>query len=193
MLPRKRIESGLKCALSNAHPTLSLDHSIVIQQYSVLKVVSMDIQDVLKLASPDLFLPELEAKDKDGVLEEMVEVLLKDRKLSNKDAVLSMLKSRESMGSTAVGPGIAFPHGRTLATADLIIVIARSSEGVAFDSIDGNPTHLFFMLIAPPQDTGNQYIRSLAVLTEKLGDEDIRTALLGATDYETFSTVLTGE
>lgn len=151
----------------------------------------MEIQDVLKLTSPDLFLPALQAGDKDGVLEEMVEVLLADRKLSNKDAVLSMLKSREAMGSTAVGPGIAFPHGRTLATDDLIIVIARSQGGVAFDSVDGGPTHLFFMLIAPPQDSGNQYIRSLAVLTEKLSDEAVRTALLEAADYDAFCAALT--
>jgi len=153
----------------------------------------MDIQDVLKLASAELFLPDLQAGDKDGVLEEMVEVLLMNRKLSSKDTVLSMLKSRESMGSTAVGPGIAFPHGRTLATDDLIIVIARSLAGVPFDSIDGDPTHLFFMLIAPPQDSGNQYIRSLAVLIEKLGSAEVRAALLKASDFEAFSNVLTEE
>lgn len=152
----------------------------------------MEIQDVLKLASADLFLPDLAASDKDGVLEEMVDVLLAQRQLSNKDAVLSMLKSREAMGSTAVGPGIAFPHGRTLATDDLIIVIARSHGGVPFDSMDGDPTHLFFMLIAPPQDSGNQYIRSLAVLTEKLGDADVRSGLLEAADFDAFCQVLTG-
>jgi len=152
----------------------------------------MEIQDVLKLASADLFLPDLAASDKDGVLEEMVDVLLAQRQLSNKDAVLSMLKSREAMGSTAVGPGIAFPHGRTLATDDLIIVIARSKKGVPFDSVDGEPTHLFFMLIAPPQDSGNQYIRSLAVLTEKLGDADVRNRLLEAADFDAFCQALTG-
>ncbi|HPF35152.1 MAG TPA: PTS sugar transporter subunit IIA [Candidatus Krumholzibacteria bacterium] len=152
----------------------------------------MEIQDVLKLASADLFLPDLTASDKDGVLEEMVDALLAQSQLSNKDSVLSMLKSREAMGSTAVGPGIAFPHGRTLATDDLIIVIARSRQGVPFDSMDGDPTHLFFMLIAPPQDSGNQYIRSLAVLTEKLSDADVRTGLLEAGDYAAFCQVLTG-
>lgn len=151
----------------------------------------MEIQDVLKLASADLFLPDLAANDKDGVLEEMVDALLAQRQLANRDSVLSMLKSREAMGSTAVGPGIAFPHGRTLATDDLIIVIARSAKGVPFDSVDGDPTHLFFMLIAPPQDSGNQYIRSLAVLTEKLSDAGVRAGLLEAGDFQAFCGVLT--
>ncbi len=153
----------------------------------------MDIQDVLKLTSPDLFIPALSAKDKNGVLEEMVETLLADRRLTKKETVLTMLAHREEMGSTAVGPGVAFPHGRTLATDDLIIVVARSADGVDFDSVDGNPTHLFFMLIAPPQDSGNQYIRSLAVLTEKLGDEAVRSALLEAADYDAFCAALTEE
>ena len=153
----------------------------------------MDIKDVLRLTSPALFIPELKATDKNGVLEEMVAVLLADRKLTNKDTVLTMLAHREEMGSTAVGPGVAFPHGRSLATEDLIIVVARSAACVDFDSIDGEPTYLFFMLIAPPQDSGNQYIRSLAVLTEKLQNEGTRTALREAADYEAFSGALTEE
>lgn len=153
----------------------------------------MDIQDVLKFTSADLFVPDLAAGTKDEVLSEMVEPLLKTRQLSSNDAVLSMLKSREDMGSTAVGPGVAFPHGRTLATEDLIVVVARSAAGVDFNSIDDKPTHLFFMLIAPPQDTGNQYIHSLAVLTEKLQDEGMRQRLREAADYEAFCAALMEE
>jgi nitrogen PTS system EIIA component len=150
----------------------------------------MDIQEVLQLTSPDRFIPELEATDKEGVLAEMADALVADSPLRNKETILEMLKSREALGSTAVGPGVAFPHGRTLATQDLIIIVARSSKGVAFDSMDGGPTHLFFMLIAPPQDTGNQYIKSLAALTDKMQDDAVRDAALQAADYDTFCTVL---
>lgn len=153
----------------------------------------MDIQEVLQLTSADRFIPELEATDKEGVLAEMADALVADSPLRNRETILEMLKSREALGSTAVGPGVAFPHGRTLATQDLIIVVARSSKGVPFESIDGEPTHLFFMLIAPPQDTGNQYIRSLAVLTEKMQDEAVRDAALAAADYASFCNVLTEE
>ena len=153
----------------------------------------MDINEVLQLTSPDRFIPELEATDKEGVLAEMADALVAGSPIGDKETILEMLKSRESLGSTAVGPGVAFPHGRTLAAQDLIIVVARSSKGVAFESMDGEPTHLFFMLIAPPQDSGNQYIRSLAVLTEKMQDDTIREAALQADGYDAFCQVLTEE
>jgi len=153
----------------------------------------LDIEEVLQLTSPDRFIPDLQATDKEDVLAEMADALVAGSPIGDKETILEMLKSREALGSTAVGPGVAFPHGRTLAAQDLIIVIARSSAGVPFDSIDGGPTHLFFMLIAPPQDTGNQYIRSLAVLTEKLQDEALRDAAMQADGYDAFCKVLMEE
>ncbi len=155
------------------------------------KAVAMDIKDVLQLTSETRFIGELQANDKEGVLAEMADALLAGSPITNKETILEMLKSREALGSTAVGPGVAFPHGRTLAAQNLIIIVARSRQGVDFDSMDGGPTHLFFMLIAPPQDTGNQYIRSLAVLTEKMQDPALREAALQAADYAAFCLVLT--
>ena len=108
----------------------------------------MDIAEVLKHTSSELFLPNLTATDKQGALAEMVEGLISGTQISKPETIMQMLQSREALGSTAVGPGIAFPHGRTLAVQRLTIMIARSAEGVDFDSEDGNKTHLFFMLIA---------------------------------------------
>ena len=151
----------------------------------------MDIADVLKHTSPALFIPDLKAKDKKQTLAEMVdEGLIKGSPVTNAETILNMLESREQLGSTAVGPGVAFPHGRTLAVQKLTIVIARSAKGVDFASEDGGPTHLFFMLIAPPQDSGHQYIKSLAVLTEKLQDTKLRDGLLAAADFDSFCAVL---
>jgi len=150
----------------------------------------MEIQDVVKLTSSARFLPELSATDKQGVLEEMVDALIADTPLRYKNTILEMLKNREQLSSTAVGPGVAFPHGRTLATQELLIVIGRSSKGVDFDAVNGEPTHLFFMLIAPPQDIGSQYIRSLAVLTELMQDDGLRRRIMDAADYDTFCRIL---
>ncbi len=150
----------------------------------------MDMQKVLQLTSPELFISELSATDKEGALAEMVEVLVTGSPIQDKETLLQMLINREALGSTAVGPGVAFPHGRTLATQDLVIVAARSRKGIPFDSIDGEPTHLLFMLVAPPQDSGNQYIQSLAVLTDKLQDEVLRKAAIEADDYDNFCQVL---
>ena len=151
----------------------------------------MDIAEVLQHSSSELFLPELEASDKAGALQELVAGLVAGSPtISKQDAVLQMLESREALGSTAVGPGVAFPHGRTLAVQRLTVLIARSAGGVDFESVDGDKTHLFFVLIAPPQDSGHKYIKSLAALTDKLQDGSLREQLLAAPDYEAFCTAL---
>ncbi|MBD3222823.1 PTS sugar transporter subunit IIA [bacterium] len=154
----------------------------------------MDIADVLKHTSPDLFLPDLQATDKPGVLVELVQGLVAGSPtISKQDAVLQMLESREALGSTAVGPGVAFPHGRTLAVQKLTVLIARSKAGVDFDSVDGEKTHLFFVLIAPPQDSGHKYIKSLAALTDRLQDDALRQRLMEADDFDAFCTALGGD
>jgi nitrogen PTS system EIIA component len=152
----------------------------------------MDIVEVLKHTSPALFLPDLQATDKAAALAEMVEGLVAGTSIQNADTILQMLKSRENLGSTAVGPGIAFPHGRTLAVQRLTILIARSRAGIDFESEDGAATHLFFVLVAPPQDSGHQYIKSLATLIDRLQDADLRSRLRDAADYETFCAALKG-
>jgi mannitol/fructose-specific phosphotransferase system IIA component (Ntr-type) len=146
----------------------------------------MNIGDVLNHTSPALFLPDLKATDKQGVLAELVEGLISGTDIKNPDAIMQMLQSRENLGSTAVGPGIAFPHGRTLAVQSLIILLARSKAGVDFDSEDGEVTHLFFVLIAPPQDRDHRYIKSLATLIDRMQDADVRSQLMEAADYETY-------
>ena len=74
----------------------------------------------------------------------------------------------------------------------LTILVARSRAGVGFDSEDGQPTHLFFVLVAPPQDSGHQYIKSLAALIDRLQDAGLRQQLRDAADYETFCAALKG-
>ena len=150
----------------------------------------MDIAEVLKHTSPDLFLPDIQTKDKQATLAILVDGLISATDIKNPDTILQMLQSRENLGSTAVGPGVAFPHGRTLAVQRLTILIAKSKDGVDFDSEDENPTHLFFVLVAPPQDSGHQYIKSLAALIDRIQDADLREKLVAAEDYETFCSVM---
>jgi len=150
----------------------------------------MNIGDVLNHTSPELFLPDLQATDKQGALTELVEGLIAGTEIHNPATIMQMLQSRENLGSTAVGPGIAFPHGRTLAVQNLTILIARSTAGVDFDSEDGEPTRLFFVLIAPPQDRDHRYIKSLATLIDSTQDADLRSRLMDAADYDAFCAVM---
>lgn len=119
-----------------------------------------------------------------------MEGLIAGTDIKNVETILQMLQSREDLGSTAVGPGIAFPHGRTLAVQHLTILFARSQAGIDFDSEDGKPTHLFFVLVAPPQDSGHQYIKSLATLIDRVQDADLRQKLMAAQDFEAFHAIL---
>jgi PTS system nitrogen regulatory IIA component len=71
------------------------------------------------------------------------------------------LVEREELGSTGIGKGIAIPHSRSLLVSKLELAIGRSTKGVSFDTIDKKPAHLFFLIVAPPQDQGNQYLVAL--------------------------------
>jgi mannitol/fructose-specific phosphotransferase system IIA component (Ntr-type) len=94
-----------------------------------------------------------------------------------------MLLNRESLGSTAIGKGVAFPHGRTLAVQELTVLFARSAEGVDFDSLDKKSTHLFFLIIAPPQDKENLYLQVLGCVVELIKDSGKRKKLGGVTSF----------
>jgi mannitol/fructose-specific phosphotransferase system IIA component (Ntr-type) len=72
----------------------------------------------------------------------------------------------------------------------LTILFANSKKGISFDAEDGKPTHLFFMLIAPPQDSGHQYIKSLAVLTDRMQNSKLRGAVSKCEDYDSFCEAL---
>ncbi len=106
----------------------------------------------------------LEAKDKEGVLKELVDLL--DLSDENKEILLEALKRREELGSTGIGKGIAIPHSRSTVVDNIYLVIGTSKEGVDFDSVDGKPVHIFFMLVAPPNDPGTRYLISLGRIAQ---------------------------
>ncbi len=102
----------------------------------------------------------------------------------DKDLLLDMLVNRESLGSTAIGKGVAFPHGRSLAIQELTVLFARSADGVDFNALDSKPTHLFFLIIAPPQDKENLYLQVLGHLVELIKSAALRKKLM---EVKTFS------
>lgn len=106
----------------------------------------------------------LKAKDKEGVLRELVDLL--DLSEENKEILLEALKRREELGSTGIGKGIAIPHSRSTVVDNIYLVIGTSKEGVDFDSVDGKPVHIFFLLVAPPNDPGTRYLISLGRIAQ---------------------------
>lgn len=145
--------------------------------------------ELLQFFDPKLCLFDLQATTKDDALAEIVRrVAPEDSR--NYSIVLDMLKNREQLGSTAVVKGVAFPHGRSLAVSRLMAVFARSQRGIPFDSMDGEPTHLFFVLLAPPQDRANQYLPALGRLVETVQDDGLRDRLMHAPDFAEFAAVI---
>jgi len=127
---------------------------------------------------------DLQAKDKRGAFTEMVGCIGEKLQFKDKDLLLDMLINRESLGSTAIGKGVAFPHGRSLAIQELTVLFARSSEGIDFNALDSKPTHLFFLIIAPPQDKENLYLQVLGHLVELIKTAALRKKLM---EVKTFS------
>lgn len=141
----------------------------------------------------ELFVPEMKAKNKDAALEELVDRFVEQKVIKSKEVALQMLRKRETLGSTGIGKGIAIPHGRTTAAGDVVIAFGKSSDGIDFDSVDGKPVHLFFMVIAPPHDENNAYLPLLGSLVTTLNDAANRKKLMAVTTYEEFAAVFTGE
>ncbi len=106
----------------------------------------------------------LRSKTRNGVLKELVSLLRMDP--NAKDILLKTLIKREEMGSTGVGKAIAIPHARTLLVKEFRLVIGLSKQGIQFDSFDGKPVHVFFLLIAPPLETSNSYLITLGKIAE---------------------------
>lgn len=138
----------------------------------------MKPQELAEFFQESLCVFDLKATDKRGAMMEMVECLGEKLQFKDKDLLLEMLMTRESLGSTGIGKGVAFPHGRSLAIQELSVLFARSVEGVAFDALDKKPTHLFFLIIAPPQDKENLYLQVLGHLVELIKSSALRKQLM---------------
>ena len=154
---------------------------------------SMNQEELITLFSEELFIADLKAKNRDGVLKEIVDHAATAGVIHDRDVILSMLKNRESLGSTGLGEGIAFPHGRSLAIPTLMAFFAHSKKGVDYGAIDGKPVHLFFMFIAPPVEKENRYLPALGQVVELIRDETTRDQLLKVKTFEDFRTIILGE
>ncbi len=115
----------------------------------------MNLSSLLRVEKVNL---DLKSRKKQDVLRELVTMI---REGETAEMLYQTLLKREELGSTGIGKGIAIPHGRSLLLDKLEIAVGRSTKGVDFDAIDNKPVHLFFLVMAPPQDPGNQYLITL--------------------------------
>ncbi|HWP57213.1 MAG TPA: PTS sugar transporter subunit IIA [Candidatus Acidoferrales bacterium] len=136
----------------------------------------MKITDFL---SAEMVIPRLQGRTKTAVIREMAEWLARSVREIDVEKLVGVLLEREKIGSTAIGEGVAIPHGK-LAEIDRVRgVFGRSPEGVDFDSIDGCRTHLFFLLVAPENSPGD-HLKALARISRLLQDAQFRARLMKA-------------
>lgn len=125
-------------------------------------------------------LPSLAATDKASVLVELCAALAIPQPGLSKAKIAEVLIEREKLGSTGVGEGVAIPHGKIAGLPGLVAAFGRSEKGLDFASIDGKPTQLFFVLLAPENSAGI-HLKALARISRLFRAAPFRMAVLSAT------------
>ncbi|MBL0732692.1 MAG: PTS sugar transporter subunit IIA [Desulfosarcina sp.] len=148
----------------------------------------MKILDVLKT---EAILADLKAKDKKGVLEELVTPVARIANL-NRDDLIKILLERERLGSTGIGGGIGIPHGKMKGLDSLVLGFGLSKKGVDFESIDGRLSYIFFLLITPEDSTG-LHLKALARISRILKNDVFKERLLKASDRDEIYKIINEE
>ena len=149
----------------------------------------MRIDDFL---AEDMVVSALEGRKKDDVIEELAEVVSRHHPEIDHWRLVGALQDRERLNSTALGEGVAIPHGRLPGVKRVVAAFGRSPQGVDFNSLDGKPTHLFFLLVAP-EDSAGAHLKALARISRLLKDESFRARLMQAEDAATLYRIIREE
>ncbi|PFG04959.1 fructose-specific PTS transporter subunit EIIC [Bacillus sp. es.034] len=134
---------------------------------------------ITELLTKDTIQLHISSQSKNGVIDELVSVLDQSGKLQNRDEFKKAILNREAQSTTGIGEGIAIPHAKTSAVKAPAIAFGKSEEGVDYESLDGAPAHLFFM-IAATEGANQTHLEALSRLSSMLMDMDVRKALLNA-------------
>jgi len=115
---------------------------------------------------------DLTAEDKEAVIQELVQALIDANAIRNEDqgSIVKAILKREELGSTGIGRGVAVPHTKHPSVGQLVGTVGVSSEGVDFNSLDGEKVQLFFLLISPPDRPGD-HLRALENISRQLRDD----------------------
>jgi PTS system fructose-specific IIC component len=150
----------------------------------------MTAADFLAYFNDARFVKELKSRTKDGALAELTSVLAQDGGIGDPSVLLEMVRRRESLGTTALGKGVAVPHGRSTVAAKTQVVFARSRKGVDYDAPDGEPCRLLFLIVAPYEDRRQEYLLLLGKIVEMVGEEPTRERLMEVGSFAEFQGVV---
>ena len=134
----------------------------------------------------------LKSADKEGVVRELVDLLARAEEIKSKEELVKAILTRESLGSTGIGQGIGIPHAKSQNVKNLVAAFGLSQRGVNFDSLDGEPVYIFFLLIAPEESAG-PHLKALARISRMLKDKYFRELLRKAKDEKEILRVIQEE
>jgi len=127
-------------------------------------------------------LVDLKSQNKQGILKELSEPVARFSGIDQND-ILKVLMEREHLGSTGIGNGIGIPHGKLRALESMVLAFGLSRKGVDFESMDGRPAHIFFLLVTPENSAG-LHLKLLAQLSRILKDDSFRKRLMNVCDSD---------
>lgn len=149
-----------------------------------MALIDMVVEEIIKIP--------LESKDKPDVLRELVQILKDAGEIDDFDTVLTAIQEREDKQSTGLEKGIAIPHAKSTAVSSLKLAIGIAPDGIDFDSLDGELSKLFFLLVAAPDQSG-PHVEALAEIAKLARSNSFCKALVRADDAREVVELLKGE
>ena len=140
----------------------------------------MNIMDFL---CQDAITVDLKAQNKKDAIIELIESLKTSKKIKKTDEIIEVVLEREKLGSTGIGQGVAIPHGKTDALTEQVGVLGISKKGIEFNSLDGEPVYIIFLLVGPVEVTG-QHLKALSRISRLFKDKFLRQAIKDAETKE---------
>ncbi|MDD5688062.1 MAG: PTS sugar transporter subunit IIA [Elusimicrobia bacterium] len=134
---------------------------------------------ILDFLSESCVLTELKGKTKKEVIAELVGVLAKKKLVKDVEKTVEAILKRESAGSTGIGQGVAIPHAKSEDVSKIVASLGISKTGVDFDSLDGEPVYIIFLMVAPPASI-SEHLQAIAKVSRILKDKYFRQSLRDA-------------
>lgn len=125
----------------------------------------------------------LKGLTKEEVIDELIEILFNDNVIEDKDKFKIAVMKREEKFSTGIGNGVGIPHGKNKFVTEAAIAFGISKNGVDFDSMDGEPAHLIFLIVVP-EKSNDIHLKVLSYISRRLMHNEVRQALIEAENYD---------
>jgi fructose-specific phosphotransferase system IIA component len=153
------------------------------------ELFKMRLTEILK---PQNIKIPLAAENKSEAISELVQLLADNGSITDAKKVLDAVMDRESTRTTGIGNGLAIPHGKTSGTADLVMAIGKPAQPIDFQSIDGRPVTIIWLLSSPPDKTG-PHIHALARISRLMTIDKFRQSLNAAQTAEEMFQIITAQ